>query len=242
MKDLTAKAMPIVMGLLIGFLVMVLAGAALLIATVVMTVAGALPRAVTLTPTVEPGDPAFRALVDRYQRLEFQPAGPAYTVGIAPAATIVGLVHSSEPVYGTVFRTGTVPAVVASDFISLLENDRGGLTTSANTRGGTLPGDAGSFRQCFPGATPEQLFAAHCEGVKWLKTRGLRCRPLSASSFVADFTRALGRQRAIFMANPVGNAVRAVWRTASQKTPGRGRLPDQPGIDAQVRRLLAGGR
>jgi len=256
MKDQAAKAMPVVMGLVIGwllfhppaflaslgaarYLVMALAGAALLLATVVMTVAAALPRQVSLTPTAPPDDPAFRALADRYQALGFRPVGPPYTVGVAPAATLLGFVHPSEPVYGTVFRTGTVPAVVSSDFISLLEGERGGLTTSANPRGGTLPGDDGSFRQCLVGAMPEQLFPAHCDGVRWLRTRGLRCRAVSAASFVGDFTRALGRQRAIFMANPVGNALRAIWRTASTRTPGRGRLAEQPGVDDQVRRLLS---
>ena len=255
MKDAAAKVMPIVVGIVIGwmlfhppvllaplgparYLVMVLAGSALLVASVVMIVAAALPREVSLTPTTAPADPALDALVERYKALGFEPAGPTYTVGMAPAATLVGLVHPIEPVYGTVFRTGTVPAVVASDFISLLEGERGGLTTSANRRGGTLPGDAGSFRQCILGATPEQLFAAHCDAVKWLRTRGVRCRSVSAAAFSGDFTRAVGRQREIFMANPVGNAVRAIWRTASTRTEGRGRLADQPGIEAQIRRFL----
>ncbi|HVN75084.1 MAG TPA: hypothetical protein VMT19_02120 [Thermoanaerobaculaceae bacterium] len=256
MKDQAAKALPIVAGLVIGwmvfhppealaplgaarYLVMVLAGGALLLATVVLTIAAALPRRLTMTPTASPEEPAFRGLVDRYTALGFMPAGPAYTVGMAPAATLVGLVHPTEPVYGTVFRTGTVPPVVSSDFISLLEGERGGLTTSANPRGGTLPGDAGSFRQCLVGATPDQLFAAHCDGVRWLRTRGLRCRAVSAASFESDFTRAVGRQRAIFMANPVASAVKAIWRTASARTVGRGRLAEQPGLDDQVRRLLA---
>ncbi len=259
MKDPTVKLLPIVIGLFIGwllfhppdflaplgagrYLVMALAGAVLLVASVVMTVAASLPRQVSLTPGVEPGDPAFRSLVDRYRALGFEPVGPAFTVGIAPAAALVGLVHRAEAVYGTVFKTGTVPAVVSSDFVSLLEDDRGGLTTSASPRGGALPGDAGSFRQCLVGATPEQLFQAHCEGVRWLRTRGLRCRPVSASSFAADFGHAVARQRAIFMADPVGNALRAIWRTASDHAPGRGRLGDQPGVDGQVRRLLASGR
>jgi hypothetical protein len=255
MKDLIAKVMPIVVGVVIGwmlyhapaflaplgvlqYVVMALAGAALLIGSVVMSVAAALPREVSLTPTTAAIDPAMRALVDGYLALGFQLAGPVYTVGVAPAATLVGLVHTREPVLGTVFRTGTIPPVVASDFISLLEGERGGLTTSANPRGGTLPGDDGSFRQCLVGARLEQLFAAHREAVAWLRTRGVLCRSVSATSFAGDFTRALGRQRAVFMSNPIGNAVRAIWRTASKRTVGRGRLSEQPGIDAQIRRLL----
>jgi len=255
MKDLVAKVMPIVMGALIGwmlyhppaflaplgvlrYVVMALAGAVLLIGTVVMSVAAALPREATLTPTMAAIDPSMRALVGGYVALGFQPAGPAYTVGVAPAATMVGLVHPTEPVFGTVFRTGTIPPVVASDFVSLLEGERGGLTTSANPRGGTLPGDDGSFRQCLVGARLQELFAAHREAVAWLRTRGVRCHTISAASFPADFTRALGRQRAVFMSNPIGNAVRAIWRTASKRTVGRGMLSEQPGIEAQVRRLL----
>ena len=255
MKDLMAKVMPIVMGAVIGwmlfhppaflaplgalrYLVMVLAGAVLLVGSVVMSVAAALPRETSLTPTTAAIDPAMRALVDGYLALGFRAAGPAYTVGVAPAATMVGLVHPSEPVYGTVFRTGTIPPVVASDFVSLLEGERGGLTTSANLRAGTLPGDDGSFRQCLVGATLEQLFAAHREAVAWLRTRGVRCRSVSAASFAGDFTRALGRQRAVFMSNPIGNAVRAIWRTAGGRKEGLGRLSEQPGIDARIRRLL----
>jgi hypothetical protein len=255
MKDLMAKVMPIVMGAAIGwmlfhppvflaplgplrYVVMVLAGAVLLVGSVVMSVAAALPREASLTPTTSAIDPAMRALVDGYLALGFQPAGPVYTVGVAPAATMVGLVHPTEPVFGTVFRTGTIPPVVASDFISLLEGERGGLTTSANPRGGTLPGDDGSFRQCLVGATLQQLFAAHREAVAWLRTRGVRCRSVSATSFAGDFARALGRQRAVFMSNPIGNALRAIWRTAGGRKEGLGRLAEQPGIDAQVRRLL----
>jgi len=256
MKDLMAKVMPITMGALIGwmlfhppaflaplgtlrYVVMALAGAVVLIGSVVMSVLAALPREAALTPTMAAIDPAMRSLVDGYLTLGFQLAGPVYTVGVAPSATMVGLVHPREPVFGTVFRTGTIPPVVASDFISLLESERGGLTTSANPRGGTLPGDDGSFRQCLVGATLQQLFAAHREAVAWLRTRGVRCRPASATSFAGDFTRALGRQRAVFMSNPIGNAVRAIWRTASMRTVGRGRLSEQAGIDAQIRRLLS---
>jgi hypothetical protein len=217
---------------------MVLAGAVLLVGTVVMSVVAALPREASLTPTADDIDPDMSALVRGYIDLGFEPAGPAYTVGVAPAATLVGLVHPRELVFGTVFRTGTIPPVVASDFVSLLEGERGGLTTSANVRGGTLPGDDGTFRQCLVGATLEQLFAAHREAVAWLSARGVRCRAVSAGSFTTDFSRALGRQRAVFMADPIRNAVRAIWRTASRRTTGRGRLSEQPGIDAQIRRLL----
>jgi hypothetical protein len=255
MKDLMAKVMPIVLGALIGwmlyhppaflaplgvlrYVVMALAGAVLLIGTVVMSVAAALPREAALTPSMAAIDPAMRSLVDGYLALGFQLAGPVYTVGVAPAATMVGLVHPTEPVFGTVFRTGTIPPVVASDFVSLLEGERGGLTTSGNPRGGTLPGEDGSFRQCLLGAKLQELFAAHREAVAWLRAHGAGCRPVSAASFPADFARALGRQRAVFMSNPIGNAVRAIWRTAAKRTVGRGRLSEQPGIDAQVRRLL----
>ncbi len=255
MKDLTAKVMPIVVGALIGwmlfhppaflaplgglrYLVMALAGAALLVASVVMSVAAALPREASLTPSTDPIDAEMRALIDGYLALGFRSVGPAYTVGVAPAATLIGLVHPSEPVYGTVFRTGTIPPVVASDFISLLEDDRGGLTTSANPRAGTLPGDDGSFRQCIVGTTLEKLFAAHREGIAWLRAHGVRCRAVSAGAFATDFSRALGRQRAIFMSNPIRNAVRATWRTGTGRTAGRGRLSEQPGTEAQVRRLL----
>ena len=211
MKDLTAKVMPIVMGAVIGwmlyhppaflaplgalrYLVMVLAGAVLLVGTVVMSVAAALPRAVSLTPTTAAIDPVMRSLVDGYLALGFQLARPVYTVGMAPAATMVGLVHPTEPVFGTVFRTGTIPPVVASDFVSLLEGERGGLTTSANPRGGTLPGDDGSFRQCLVGAKLQELFAAHREAVAWLRRAAYaaarspppRSRPTSPALWAAS--------------------------------------------------------
>ncbi len=92
--------------------------------------------------------------------------------------------------------------------------------------------DDWSARQCILGATPEQLFVAKCDAVKWLRTRGVRFRSVSATTFAGDFTRALGRQRAIFMANPIGNAMRTTWRTASSGTERRGLLPDPSGIDA----------
>jgi hypothetical protein len=153
---------------------------------------------------------------------------------------MVGLVHPREPIMATVFRTGTLPAVDGFDLVSVLHDGRGGVTTGADRRGATLPGGPWVLRQVFPGSGVGELLGHHRDALTWLRGRGLAFRTVTASGFADEFRRALARQREIFLANPVGTALVALWRSATGRIPHLGPLARQRIAERQVRRLLAG--
>jgi|GEM_PF-38844 len=257
MKVTLLKVLPIAFGLAIGwllfhppawlaplgparYLVVAALCGALLVAFVAAQISSNLPADVTLEPLPQ-GPPAELAdLVTRFRDLGFEQAGPPLKVGISPPATMVGLVHPREPIMATVFRTGTLPAVTGFDLVSVLHDGRGGLTTGADRRGATLPGGPWVLRQVFPGAAVEELLTHHRDALGWLRGRGLTFRPVAGSGFADEFRRALGRQREIFLANPIGSALVALWRSATGRVPHLGPLAGQRVAEGQVRRLLAG--
>jgi hypothetical protein len=257
MKDGIAKFLPFIVGGCIGWLLfhppaflgpegpmrtalLVAAGFVLLVAFIVYTIAASVPADVAVSPHAGPLDPGISVLAERLRALGFSEAGPPCRIGIQPAVTLVPFVHASEPVYASVFRTGTVPAVTAFDFVSILDGWRGGLTTSADPRGGTLPAGPGAFRQIGAGAGVEAAFRLHLEGVAWLRSRGLGAKRVSASSFIPDFKAAIRQQHDDFRGAPVRQALIALWRTTSKRHPHNGPLASQPGAEAQVRRLQTG--
>ncbi len=216
-------------------------GALLLLSVVALIMITNLPAELRLEPipdSVIPGE--LRTLAERMQGLGFDAAGPAWKVNVSPAATMLGFVHRSEPVYATAFRTNTMPAKTAFDFVSILEGDRGGLTTMAEPGGAALPEGPGGFRQVLPGGSPEQLFRSHLEGLRWLAERGARPRNVSAGDFQPDFTRAMARQRALVTAAPIRSTLIALWRAGTKKVPSMGALRDQPFAQRQIGRLQAG--
>lgn len=257
MKSTLLKLLPIVFGLAIGwllfhppdwlaplgpvrYLVVAALCGALLVAFVALQISSSLPADVTLEPMLE-GPPAeLVGLVDRFRELGFEQVGPPVRVGVNPPAAMVGFVHPREPIMATVFRTGTLPAVTGFDLVSVLHDGRGGLTTGADRRGATLPGGPWVLRQVFPGAGAEELLAHHRDAMAWLRGRGLGFRAVTPTAFAGEFRRAIARQREIFLANPVGSALVALWRSASGRVPHIGPLARQRVAEGQVRRLLAG--
>lgn len=257
MKDTVLKLLPIALGLGIGwlllhppewlaplgaarYLVVAALCGALLVTFVAVQISSNLPAQVTLEPLLE-GPPAeLGGPLARFRDLGFEQAGPPFKVGINPPATMVGLVHPREPIMATVFRTGTLPAVTGFDLVSVLHDGRGGLTTGADRRGATLPGGPWVMRQVFPGAGLEELLARHRDALAWLRGRGLAFRPVTATAFADEFRRAVARQREIFLGNPVGSALVALWRSATGRTPHLGPLASQRIAEGQVHRLLSG--
>ncbi|HPS79898.1 MAG TPA: hypothetical protein PLS53_17185 [Thermoanaerobaculaceae bacterium] len=215
----------LVLGLLVGF--------------VALQLGRNLPEDVVLTPR-SGGDQHLEPLVRAFEELGFVRAGPAVEVGISPPAVLQPLVHRHEPAYATVFRTGTLPAVTSVDVVSILQGERGGLTTNADVRGASLPGELGSLRQVFPGADPAALFRRHCEALAWLRARGLPARPVAGERFAADFKRAMSRQRRAFLLTPLRTTVVAIWRTLTGRVPHVGALPEQAIAERQVRHLSIG--
>jgi hypothetical protein len=257
MKDNIAKVLPFVVGGFIGWLlfhppaflgpdspwrtaILIAAGFVLLVAFIVYSIAASVPADVTVSPHAGPLDAGIAILAERMRALGFSEAGPPLRVEIRPAVTLLPFVHPSEPVYASVFRTGTVPAVTAFDFVSILDGFRGGLTTGADPRGGTLPSGPGSFRQIRAGASVEAACRLHLEGVAWLRSRGLGAKKVSAASFITDFKAAIRQQHDGFRGAPVRHALIALWRTTSKRHPHDGPLSAQPGAEAQVRRLQTG--
>ena len=254
MKNAIAKILPIVVGVALGwlmfhppawlaplgalrFFIMIALALVLLVVFIAFSIGASLPAEIGVSPQRVAVDPSLNDLIRQIKDLGFAEAGGPYRVEVRPAAIMIAFVHPGQSVYATIFRTGTVPAVTSYDFVSIIEGFRGGLTTSADWRGGTLPAGPGAFRQIIKDAGPRRVYDAHLEGLRWLSARGLPVQAVSATSFVADFKRALGKQRQAFRSSPLKNALIALGRTVSKQVPHIGPLSAQKGAEAQVRAL-----
>jgi hypothetical protein len=258
MKSQLFRFLPIVLGIGIGWLILhppawsqglgsmgwAVNGALcalLLLATVPLMALSALPAELRTRP-LDPGQapPELEELRREYLRLGFLEVGPPLRVEVAPAATVLGFVHQSEPVYGTVYRTTTIPAKTGHDFVSILEGERGGLTTCADPAGAVLPAAPGEFRQVLSGSKPETLLQAHLEGLRFLREQGLAPRAVSAEAFPRDLGAGIRHQRRTFLASPLRSSLLTFWRAATKQVPFVGRLSDQAVAARQVASLLAG--
>jgi len=254
MKNAIAKILPIVVGVGLGLLLFyrpkgvgpagpagILIGLAvvfiLLVGFIAFSISTSLPADVSIRPLDGPIDPSVESLSREIKALGFEEAGGPFLVEIKPAAALAAFVHRTEPVYATVFRTGTVPSVTSYDFVSIFEGVPGGLTTTANWRGGALPAGPGEFRQIIADAGSRQVFEAHLEGLGWLKRHGVWAKNVSAATFVGDFKAALAHQRRNFVSAPVKTALIALGRTVSRRSPDFGLLAAQKGAEARVRSL-----
>ncbi len=255
MKSNIIKFLPIVFGLGLGYalsgasfsgfglggwglLIVPAAAVVLFLLFVAFLVTQALPREAAMTPLdALPADERMQAYLGTLQLCGFVPDGPALRVEVSPAAAAVPLVHGTEPVYAVVFRTGTLPAVVGVDLVSVLENDRGGLTTNPDRRAGTFPTDAGMFRQILPGAEIPALVENHLQAMRFLESRGLRFGPARPARFPELFRKSVLRQRQVFFRSPVVNLFTVVWRSVTLRSPSLGPLARQKGIEAQIERF-----
>ncbi len=259
MKSLIAKLAPIAIGLALGYLLFhppaflkelgplgwvigALACVVMLVLFIALIIGTNLPADVRVTPLGVQPDPGLQALAARVRALGLEDVGPSLEVGVTPPATMLAFVHPTEPVYAAVYRTGTIPAVVNFDFVSILDGFRGGLTTNPDIRGATLPPAPGSFRQIFPGASVEEIFARHREGVAFLRGRGFSCKAVRGATFVDDFKRSLKLQRDAFMAAPLRTTLAALARTVTKKIGEIGPLAAQSGVEARLRELTTGRR
>lgn len=258
MKSQLFRFLPIVLGIGLGWLILnppawfrglgslvwAVNGALcalLLLVTVPLMALSALPAELRTRPLDPARVPAeLMVLREEYLRLGFRDAGPPLRVEVAPAATVLGFVHESEPVYGTLYRTTTIPAKLGHDFVSILEGERGGLTTCADPAGAVLPAAPGEFRQVLPGSKPEALLQAHLEGLRFLRERGLAARAVSAGAFAGDLGAGIRHQRRTFLSAPLRSSLLTFWRAATQRVPFVGRLRDQAVADRQVSSLLSG--
>jgi hypothetical protein len=224
------------------FLVPALLVPLLLVAFTAAQLVANLPDPVSLVP-VENAESVSADLLElgsRLQELGFVPAGPAYDVGVRPPAILLPFVHEAERAYSTAFRTRTLPAKTVFDFVSILDSDRGALTSMAERAGAALPAAPGVLRQVFPGRRLEEVWRGHREGLGWLRQRGLAPRAVSASTFVGDLQTSFARQRRAFLAAPLRTAVLTLWRALTGRAPELGPLASQPRAQAQLQALLTG--
>jgi len=245
MRDNFYKFLPWVLGGLIGFflfrppaflddlgvLAWVIQAAMLalaLLSFVMLMLLGNLPENLemnALPKTTMPRD--LQKIVSEIEALGFHRIGQPWEVKVAPTATLIGFAHASEPVYATAFCTGTVPAKVSFDFVSILDGSRGGLTTNNNPEGAVLPAGNSSLRQVFRGESAQRLFRRHLEGMDWLVKQGIRCRAVSPSRFEQDFKAAMRDQRRLVLDAPLRGTFVTLWRAATKQVPFVGPLSEQ---------------
>ena len=255
-----SRFLPIVVGLLLGYLLVSPPGwlAALgpwrwpavvaivllgLLAFTAYQLSANLPADPPLEPAAEvelSGE--LRNLCARFEALGFKRVGPPLTVGISPPALLVAFVHEAERCYGTAFRTTTLPPKTAFDCVSILDGDRGGLTTGTEPAGAAIPAARGSLRQVFPRASVEEVFERHRQGLQHLRSRGLPAKVVSASTFRHDFAASFRRQREAFTAAPLRGTAITLWRAATGRTPHIGPIASQAAAHATIRELLTGDR
>lgn len=253
-----SRFLPILVGLALGYLLVSppdwlehlgvwrwLAVLALVLAGLLGFTAYQLSASLPADPRLEPMPEAavtgdLRGLCSRFEALGFERVGTPLTVEISPPALMVAFVHSAERAYATAFRTGTVPPKTAFDCVSILEGDRGGLTTGAEPAGAAIPAARGSLRQVFPGARVEQVFDRHRQALQHLRGRGLAAKAVSAQTFRPDFALSFRRQREAFLAAPLRGAAVTLWRASTGRTPHLGPIASQAVAQATIRELVTG--
>lgn len=255
-----SRFLPILVGLVLGYLLMsppewlaplgpwrwLAMGAIALVGLLAFT-AYQLSANLPADPPLEPAAEAevsgeLQGLCARFEALGFQRVGPPLTVGISPPALMVAFVHEAERSYATAFRTTTLPPKTAFDCVSILDGDRGGLTTGAEPGGAAIPAAPGSLRQVFPRASVEQVFERHRQGLRHLASRGLAAKEVKTSTFRRDFAASFRRQREAFTASPLRGAAVTLWRAATGRTPHVGPIASQAAAQATIRELLTGAR
>ena len=257
MRNFLHKITPALLGIVLGWLVFrppswmeavgpwahainALLCAILLLNLVALVIGSNLPKRLVLEPVPRSSvHPKLAALDGQLRALGFRPVGDPQRVKMTPSAILLGYVHESEPVYATAFRAEHVRPRASFDFVSIFEEDRGGLTTNAEPDGAVLPAGPGSLRQVFPHGTPENLFHRHLDGIAFLRQRGIRCRTVNEHRFEKDFIAAIGRQRKMFLAAPMFYSAVALWRTATRKIPFLGELQRQKVAGREIQRLMA---
>lgn len=256
MRNTFYKFMPLVFGVMLGWMLFnppawleslgvlayginLLICAVLMLSLVALVIVANLPAKLVMDPIgAHEVPPELRAYGDRLQQLGFRAAGPPRRVNVAPAATLLGFVHESEPVYATVFRTDTVPPKTCYDFVSILHGEKGALTTNAEPGGAVLPAGDGGLRQVLPGESLENMYQRHLEGVRYLHERGLQCHAVSTDMLPRDFAEAMARQRRLFLSSPLSGSLVTLWRAATKKVPFIGLLREQKIAQQQISRLL----
>ena len=244
-KDLAAKLAPYLIGIMIavvliagpdllgglGSLRYLVAGLLAVVGLMVflaLVVHASLPSHLILEPADHwSGSTEAEQRVRDLEAVGFDRAGPVYRVPTTPAALLQPLVHRSEPIYATVFRTGTLPAKVGHELVSLFEEGEGGLTSVVDPAAVVLPAPPRVLRQVLVGATSSRLLEAHRDAMALIARTGASWRPVSAASFEHEFSLAMVAQRRFFISSPLRHILVALWRSVSRRSPHIGPISKQ---------------
>lgn len=256
-RELFFKLLPYGTGALIGYVVffpsetlvelgplrwLIGAGAlfVLSLAAVAAQLAVGLPEHVGISPAQDGARADERALLAQYEALGFAPVGPPLRLELRPAARMQVLAHGAFGCWASVFSTTTLPRRVGHDVFSIVEGERGGLSTLADPNGAVLPTAPGSFKQVFRGATPGELVRRHLEAVAFLTRQGVRFAPPTEADLEGQIRRSMSRQRRAVMSNPLRASAVALWRTLTKRTPHAQPVAEQRVAAPAIRHLRRG--
>ena len=219
----------LVVGALAGLAVLLFVGAQLL---------SSLPAEPRITP--RPGarlGAEADALAADLRAAGFESIEPPFDLGLRPPATVWSFLHREGRTVGSVFKTGTVPARVGFDLVSVVEEGRGTLTSGSDPRGGILPLPPGCFKQILPGLTPGELFEHHRRAVELLGERWIRFREPRPESLPEEIAASLRAQRSALRRGLISASWLALWRTVRRSTPYLGPIDEQKGYEETVQQL-----
>lgn len=140
-------------------------------------------------------------------------------IDLSPPAILLPLFHQDGRAYGNFFRTTTVPPKTSFDFVSVFEGDRGGLTSTPEPGGASIPAGSGELRQVIVNADIPTLYANHRDALDYLEKRGVRIRAATFEMLVSDVKRSMAERRESFFQTPILNTVATLWRAATKKVP-----------------------
>lgn len=258
MRDLFFKILPYVTGACLGLLLVfppdsfaalglwrpLILGALLilgLLASTGVNLATNLPREPKVEPVIGEAPPRdVEAFLESYRALGFELLEPALRIDLRPSAMLWLLAHPGYGIWGSVFRTGTLPPRVGFDMVSQIEGDRGRLTSVANPDAAVLPPPPGHFKQVARGATPALLLAHHRQAHEYLARCGVCFEAPRPGGLAERVRRALVEQRLAVTRNLLKAVALTLWRAATKRTPYGEPIERQKGTEATLRQVLAG--
>jgi hypothetical protein len=208
-----------------------------LLATTGLHMALGLPKDVRIERVVESPPADVEALLQQYRALGFEAVDPPLRLYLRPAAMMWVMANRQLGCWGTVFSTGTVPRRVGYDVFSIIEGDRGQLSSVADSGAAVFPLPPGHFKQVFPGAPPKHLLEYHRRSQEHLMRLGARFEAPGPVDLPERVRRSLDVQRRVIAANPLRAAAVTLWRATLKTTPYGGPVQSQKGFEKAFQKL-----
>jgi len=201
---------------LVGLLLMAFG----LLVTVAIQMAIGLPENPKVEPAADESLPLEALfLITQLQELGFVPVHPPLRVYLRPAALLWPFINSDLQLTAAVYSTGTIPVRTTFEIVSVIEQDRGTLTSLADPNAAVLPTSPGHFKQVLRGASPRQLLEYHLEAQRYLSSRGIVFAKQPVGTPTERLLRASQRLKARVRARPLRSVVVTLWRVLSKRSP-----------------------